>query len=369
MWFQLFGAFRGRRARTPRKGSSPSLGRLRCYAWLATVLLSGSLPVSTAALAKDVTARFYGSSSFLFDDGKSQILIDGFFSRQRYSYLWGTFSPDLQQISDMVRHTGICVGGAARQPASKACRDGKRLRVIVPVHGHYDHALDAGVLALWSGADIVADPSIEAVLAASRHLSPEPFGLQHWNTPKRQIPFASPASHRHTLADTGEFEVTLLRGDHLRVFGLLLAKGVTDPELRFPASVRDFKVGTSFNVLIEHRGKRLLIVPSAGDLGNLLTDPPKRINTLFLGIGGLDINGHAATKRYWRQAIDSIRPKVVYLIHWDSDRPAFDFENPGFKMARKLTMRQTFRTIEAIKRADLPVLKPPALVPFDPFGP
>ena len=55
-----------------------------------------------------LSARFFGSSSFLFEDANSQILVDGFFTRSR---LWFVkrISPDLRQIREMVDHAGICM--------------------------------------------------------------------------------------------------------------------------------------------------------------------------------------------------------------------------------------------------------------------
>ncbi|WP_299472567.1 hypothetical protein [uncultured Roseibium sp.] len=329
--------------------------------------MTAMIAVGKSVWADDLSARFYGSSTFLFDDGKSQILIDGFFSRQAYNPLWGRFSPDLTQISEMVRNTGICPGATDDARIQEQCRNGKELKVIIPVHRHYDHALDAGVLALWSGTKIIADESIRAVVKASEKLSSGALGLRQWKTPNMQPPFLSDNANRRVLEDTGAFRVTLLRGQHIRFFGTVLANGTTDKKLSFPASLRAFRLGTSFNVLIEHDDRRLLIIPSAGNLEGLIEDPPENVSTLFLSIGGLDIHGYRATKRYWQKVLDAIDPKVVYLIHWDADTKPFDFEDPKFTPARKLIMRRLFRTIDKLKTPDVDVRRPPALKPFGPF--
>ncbi|MEO1747175.1 MAG: hypothetical protein AAFR27_00905 [Pseudomonadota bacterium] len=311
-----------------------------------------------------LSIRFYGSSTLLIEDHANQILIDGFFTRTRHRYL-GLIQPDTNQVADMVRHTGICIAPLVSETQKRNCRSGKTLDIIIPVHGHYDHALDTGVLALWSGTRLVADPSIKAVLAASTSLAPRSVGAEHWLRPNIIAPFADDSQAKSKPIVVGDFKIRLIRSPHFSSLPTFLIRGTTALDLQFPAGLGDFRLGTSFSVHIEHKKRSLLIVPSAGKMKDTFRNQPSlQAETVFLGVGGLGAHRRTTIEAFWRDTVTAVGAQTAYLVHWDSDQVTFDLNEPVFKAARPSLLRRTWRIFQEAKTANVKLAMPPAIKPF-----
>src|SRR5688572_30741536 len=76
--------------------------------------------------AAPLKVRFLGVATLLLDDGETAIMTDGFFSRPgRLQSLFGKVEPDLQAIERGLAKAGVT-----------------KLAAVIPVHSHYDHAMD-----------------------------------------------------------------------------------------------------------------------------------------------------------------------------------------------------------------------------------
>ncbi|HEX6315320.1 MAG TPA: hypothetical protein VFZ73_10700, partial [Gemmatimonadaceae bacterium] len=73
---------------------------------------------------------FLGVSTLLFDDGETAIMTDGFFTR-----------PGLFSVATRIRPDSVRI----RQALDSARVT--RLAAVIPVHSHYDHAMDAPYVA------------------------------------------------------------------------------------------------------------------------------------------------------------------------------------------------------------------------------
>src|SRR5580765_648343 len=103
-----------------------------------------------------VGVTFLGVSTLLFDDGRSAVMTDGFFSRPGLrSVLTGRIAPD-----------------PARITASLIRAEARSLAAVLPVHTHYDHALDSAEVAARTGALLVGGESA-AALAHGHGIAPE----------------------------------------------------------------------------------------------------------------------------------------------------------------------------------------------------
>ncbi len=100
--------------------------------------------LASAATADSVTVTWLGVGTLLFDDGETQILIDGFFSRPSLirSLLGRPVDNDIPQINFAMNEFRV-----------------RRLAAIIPVHSHYDHAMDVGAIANRSNASILGSES------------------------------------------------------------------------------------------------------------------------------------------------------------------------------------------------------------------
>jgi L-ascorbate metabolism protein UlaG (beta-lactamase superfamily) len=239
------------------------------------------LPAAEMPLrAGDVRATFLGTTTILFDDGATQLLVDGFFSRPNaLSVALGRIQPDAERIRD-----GRTRGGVGRPAA------------VLVAHAHFDHAMDAADI-LAGTNDLLIGSASAANVARGRDL------------PERQIRVVK-GGERFQL---GCFGVTVVPSPHsypVRYEGEIAAP------LRPPAKAEDYKEGGNFSFLVEHRGRRLLIHPSAnfkpGQFGERTAD------IVFLGIGGLGTKDEAFTRDYWTEVVANRKAAWVFPVHWDN---------------------------------------------------
>ena len=135
-----------------------------------------------AAAADNVTVTWLGVTTLLFDDGETQILIDGFFSR-----------PSLGDIifDRPVANDAAIINYALNEYGMR------RLAAIIPTHSHFDHAMDVGSIANRSSASILGSASTIAIARGA-------------GVPEDQITLVSDGEH-YTF---GRFDITLLLSTH-----------------------------------------------------------------------------------------------------------------------------------------------------------
>lgn len=127
------------------------------------------------ATGAPLRVSFLGVATVLLDDGETAILTDGFFSRpDRMQTFLRTVEPDLDSITRGLARAGIALKGQPPAPG----RSG-RLAAVIPLHSHYDHAMDAPEVAIRTGAVLLGsarstdpgggDGSIHAVRPLHHH--------------------------------------------------------------------------------------------------------------------------------------------------------------------------------------------------------
>src|SRR4051812_8027439 len=101
----------------------------------------------------DLAVTFLGVASLLFDDGQHAVMTDGFFSRPSLLTVGlGRIRPDDDRIGSALARLGLDEPGG-----------NTRLRAVVPVHTHFDHALDSAVVARRTGAELAGGLSATMV--------------------------------------------------------------------------------------------------------------------------------------------------------------------------------------------------------------
>ena len=227
-----------------------------------------------------VRATFMGTSTLLFDDGATQILIDGFFSRPPvHRALAGWLTPDQSRIS-----FGLSRGGV-----------NDRLMALFVAHAHHDHAMDAPAIAVRTHADLVGSTSVRN-LAFGQGVPRDCVLLARHGVP-----------HRY-----GAFTVTPIETPH------------STPEM-FPGNIREprpsptwashFRTGTSYSFLVEHGALRILVYPSAAVERARLDGV--RAEIVYLGTGGLILKTPGFVRRYWEGVVRRVGARRVIPIHWD----------------------------------------------------
>jgi L-ascorbate metabolism protein UlaG (beta-lactamase superfamily) len=249
-------------------------------------------PAATRESPLSVT--WAGVTTLLVDDGESALMTDGFFSRPALLAV-GTrkLTPSVPRIEGCLTRLGV-----------------ERLDAIMPVHTHFDHAMDSALVAKRTGAKVVGGTSAANLGRGA--------GL-----PDDRLLVVTPGEP----VSLGAFDVTLFIGDHCppdRFPGAITAPVIP------PVKASAYRCGESWSTLIHHRPseRRLLVVGSAGFVPGALRG--QRADVVYLGVGQLGLQPERYIVDYWDEAVRAVGATRVVLIHWD------DFFRPLHEPLRAL---------------------------------
>ena len=242
-------------------------------------------PTINAATNDAVTVTWFGVTTLLFDDGETQILIDGFFSRPSLADI--VFSVPVQSSAAQINYV-----------LDKFSM--RRLAAIIPVHSHFDHAMDIGALANRSSASILGSATTVQIARGT-------------GVPDDQILLAV-SGNEYAF---GKFTVTLIDSVHapLGWGGSVPFAGTIDTPLETPAPVSAWRAGKSYTIVVAHEQGTTLVQGSAGFLVGALDDV--QADVVMLGVFGLDGLGRNYTEQYWQALVTTTGALRVFPIHFD----------------------------------------------------
>ncbi len=246
--------------------------------------------IASAANSDAVTVTWLGVTTLLFDDGETQILIDGFFSRPT--------------VADILLRLPVDNDAPKINYAMNEFRM-RRLAAIIPVHSHFDHVMDVGAIANRSSASILGSESTAQVARGA-------------GVPEDQITVVGPDDS----FEFGNFRVTLRPVGHAPIGwrGSVPLDGVIAEPLSPPQPISAWRMGGSFTVIIEHPQGTALIQGSAAYRKYRLQDIAADV--VFLGVSQLNSLGRNYAELYWQHTVTATGSHSVYPIHFD------DFTQP-----------------------------------------
>jgi L-ascorbate metabolism protein UlaG (beta-lactamase superfamily) len=230
----------------------------------------------------NVQVTFFGVSTLLIDDGETQLLIDGFFSRYSMSkILLSAVQSDTASIDRVLTEYDI-----------------SRLKGIFVTHSHYDHGFDAGYIAKKTGTPLYGSPSTLNIGRGADVSEDLLIEFQH----NRDL----------TL---GNFTVRVVPSIHspgsaLEDEGL----GISGP-LRQPVSFKAYLEGGSYDFLISHHGKKMYIKPSPNFIAGALDSLD--VDVVFLGIATATKHDSTWTDDFYRENVKVLEPSLLVPLHWD----------------------------------------------------
>lgn len=239
------------------------------------------------AASGDFAVTFLGVSTLLLDDGESAVMTDGFFSRPSLAKVGlGKIAPDHDRITAALARTSVA-----------------RLQGVLPVHTHFDHALDSAVVSERTGALLIGGESAANVGRGA--------GL-----PEERLQVV--ASGESVRLDG--FDLTWVESDHCppdRFPG-----AITDPVVP-PTKAKSYRCGEAWSLLLEHSsGRTALIQGSAGYVPGALAG--HRADVAYLGVGQLGLQDEDYIRTYWAETVQAVGATSVVLIHWDDFFRALD---------------------------------------------
>ncbi len=246
--------------------------------------------VASASSTDTVTVTWLGVTTLLFDDGETQILIDGFFSRPSLADV--LFDRPVENDAAMINY------------ALDEYRM-RRLAAIIPVHSHFDHAMDVGAIANRTSASVLGSESTTQIARGA-------------GVPEDQITLVT-VKQRYEF---GQFEVMLLPSMHAPIGwrGSVPLTGVIETPLELPQPVSAWREGGSYTIVIAHPQGTAIVQGSAGLPDASLGDIPADV--VMLGVGGLETLGNNFAEQYWQSLVTATGARGVYPIHFD------DFTRP-----------------------------------------
>jgi L-ascorbate metabolism protein UlaG (beta-lactamase superfamily) len=208
------------------------------------------------------------------------MLTDGFFTRP------SLIDVALRRIAPDPGTIHVCLHRAGIQ----------RLDAVIPVHSHFDHALDSAAVAERTGALLVGGESTANIgrghgLAADRVVVAtlrEPIGL-------------------------GAYTVRLVESEHCPPDRY---PGTIDQPLVPPAKASAYRCGEAWSILVEHTsGRSALLQGSAGYAPGALAG--LRADVAYLGVGQLGLQSEEYMTTYWQETVGTVGARRVVLTHWD----------------------------------------------------
>ncbi|GII04368.1 MBL fold metallo-hydrolase [Planobispora takensis] len=236
-----------------------------------------------------LSVTFLGVATLLVEDGASAVMTDGFFSRPSLlSVGVRRIAPDRARIDAALTRAGVT-----------------SLDALIPVHTHFDHAMDAAAVAARTGARLVGGASAANVGRGG--------GLP------------------------GDRIVQVASGERVEfgAFALTLAESHHCPPDRYPGTIgrpvvppvkaSAYRCGEAWSLLLRHAsGRTALIQGSAGFVPGALSGWSAEV--AYLGVGQLGVQDEDYIRAYWRETVETVGARRVVLIHWDDffrplDRP------------------------------------------------
>ncbi len=276
------------------------------------------LPPAPIAETSDgvVTATWFGCTTLLFDDGETQILVDGFISRPTIvdHLLRRPVENDIATINYFMNEYRV-----------------RRLAAIIPLHSHFDHAMDIGAIANRSNASILGSESSAQIGRGAR-------------VPEDQIVVIGDG----TEYQFGQFTVRFLESEHAPIGwggSVPYAGEITEP-LEMPAPVSAWREGGSYAVVISHPTGTALVQGTAG----LARLEELNVDVAFLSVGMLSGLGRDYAERFWHATVTSTGADVVIPIHFDDFTQPFGttalppriVDDFGLTVERLLTLQRTW---------------------------
>jgi L-ascorbate metabolism protein UlaG (beta-lactamase superfamily) len=230
-------------------------------------------------------------STLLFDDGETQILIDGFFSRP--------------SLADILLRRPVQSDAATINRVIDEYRM-RRLAAIIPVHSHYDHAMDIGAIANRSSASILGSETSANIARGA-------------GVPEDQIVVVT-SGEEYSF---GQFTVTLINSVHAPVGwgGSVPYAGTLDQPLQTPAPVSAWREGKSYSIVLSHPQGTTVIQGSSGFVERALVGI--QADTIMFSVALLEGLGKDYTERYWQALVTTTGAAHVVPIHFDDFTQSF----------------------------------------------
>lgn len=301
---------------------------LKVYEAYARPIPGADAPASVPGLR----VTHFGTTTLLFDDGQTQLMIDGFFTRPSDwgQLFFGKISSDRELIHQRLDTAGV-----------------QKLAALMVFHSHYDHAMDIGPVATYTGADVLGSASTANIASGE--------GID-----ERRIITVKPGK-AYTY---GAFTVTFLVSQHTPLPFWLLPTGLMgdiDKPLHQPVSLYEYREGETYAIHIAHPWGTSLLKGGALRPGELTG---YQADTVFMCTPGLDKMTPEEQSRYFREVVLETGVSRIVPVHWDDfATPLAPELTPMPRSAENLDASMAFLLGQLATQPEIELRFLPAMVP------
>lgn len=268
-----------------------------------------------------VYVRYAGISTMTISDGKTTLLIDGFFSRpSEIEVLTGTVKTDLDAVTFGLEKLKV-----------------NKLDAVMTVHSHYDHAMDTPEVAKRTGAVMIGSESTANI-------------GRGWGLPEKQIRVINDGEPMAF----GDFTVTAMKSNHFEFPESYLARriargpiNITQP-VKQPIKAFDYRMGGHYSYVIQHPKGTLLVQGSAGFVKDSLKNV--KASVVMAGIGGLGSQTKEYIQTYFKEVVDTVGAKRVFAVHGDDLAGPLDLPFRGSSILADTLLGATIESFDAFER-------------------
>ncbi len=235
--------------------------------------------------SSQLRATFLGVSSFVIQDDKTTLLVDGFLTRPSKSQLLFTkIETNKPLVTQVLKQLNI-----------------NHIDAIFALHSHHDHAMDLPYIATKTNAKIYGSQSTLNIAKA-------------YTIPKEKLH----KIQKRTTLSIGDFVITVLPSAHTKM-GLLgslvgLGEAITTP-LNKKEHVTAYKEGRTYALHIKHPKGTLFINGSTAYKKGMTQG--LQANTVFLGVAKFGKKETKFQEAYYQEVVTNLNAKNVIPIHWD----------------------------------------------------
>ena len=240
-----------------------------------------------------------GNANVLISDGKNSILIDGFFSRSGLlrSLLTG-ITPSEEEIKNSLKQGYVH----------------SNINAVVVSHTHFDHAMDAPLVAAIEDAQLIGSSDIEFIAQGVNEIKQIKESDHHLDSKNIKVIEDSGGGWRNQT-----FEVCMFQSAHgksIPSFLSMLIDGRITETVKPPKSLFSYKEGIAYTIWIKHKptSKKFLIQTSSG-LNSRATD--LQADVVFLGVANLRGMSEDDRNLYYEQFVRKNGHQLVVPVHWE----------------------------------------------------
>lgn len=263
-----------------------------------------------------VHGRWFSVASLVIEDEKTRIFFDPMFTRAGLQH-WlalSDFRSDEPLVTKILKENGL-----------------NKIDALFASHSHFDHVIDAPIIAKLTGGVFYVDENSEIIAKAHKE-------------PKIQI---QRVENRRPIV-IGDFKITpvLRTHSHIRSLGFSFLPGKVSQDFDF--GFYDYKVGDTWFYLIEHPDGKILFDQGAEPFLDEAKKVVSQVDVLIQGVANRE-NDDTIIKGY----AHAFKPKVFLPSHFDNFFFPFDPVSipdlPGIRLKEVLDkMQKSYPEMEVI---------------------